>query len=511
MDNLNAKLSVFGKKVLLGISCVIFGFLTWYSMRFTYYVGEDYVHKILVKRDSVLVNLLVATVIICVLQLLLYEKKIIINEKLLNRVVWIAGGFVTAVSIAWAFISRTTPEGDQLIVCAAASMAQCGNWEMFTPGGYLFYYPQQLGLIACLELLFYLFGDFCYSVVYVLFGLLNGLTVVVGYAFLKETEFSAKTRMIYVIFISLCVPYFLYTPYIYGDIPSIFLCEVLFLSLAKWEHTGKYRYWIFVCTTAALAALVRKNSAIVICAAVIGLFLMAIEQKRCKHLLLIVLMILSVGLSLRGVEVMYEHRSGWPVEAGVPAELFIAMGMMDGENAPGRYNNYAKDVYQQVELDREAAKLVGKEKIQSRWLEMRNTSGELWRFYREKALTQWGVPLFEGLISNHNFKIEPSGFVLSIYEGNLHTRLEKFCNKYQFLIYVGCLLAILNIGKKRGIGWCIPLIAVVGGFLFSLLWEAQCRYVLPYYVFAVPYSAYGLTEGISLIVLKVRRRNKRKH
>ena len=40
-------------------------------------------------------------------------------------------------------------------------------------------------------------------------------------------------------------------------------------------------------------------------------------------------------------------------------------------------------------------------------------------------------------------------------------------------------------------GW-IPLIAVVGGFLFCIMWESQCRYMLPYYIFIILYAAFGM-------------------
>lgn len=53
--------------------------------------------------------------------------------------------------------------------------------------------------------------------------------------------------------------------------------------------------------------------------------------------------------------------------------------------------------------------------------------------------------------------------------------------------------------EEKEIGWMIPLIVIVGGFLFSIIWEAQGRYVLPYYVFAVLYAAYGVTESMGKV------------
>ena len=39
---------------------------------------------------------------------------------------------------------------------------------------------------------------------------------------------------------------------------------------------------------------------------------------------------------------------------------------------------------------------------------------------------------------------------------------------------------------------CLPAITILGGFLFSIIWEAKSRYVLPYYVLMIVYAAYGI-------------------
>ena len=36
------------------------------------------------------------------------------------------------------------------------------------------------------------------------------------------------------------------------------------------------------------------------------------------------------------------------------------------------------------------------------------------------------------------------------------------------------------------------LIAIIGGFMFSVLWEAKSRYVLPYMIFSLPLAAGGV-------------------
>ena len=40
--------------------------------------------------------------------------------------------------------------------------------------------------------------------------------------------------------------------------------------------------------------------------------------------------------------------------------------------------------------------------------------------------------------------------------------------------------------------------AVIGGFLFSILWEASSRYVLPYVVYMIPLAAMGIYRLVKI-------------
>ena len=73
-------------------------------------------------------------------------------------------------------------------------------------------------------------------------------------------------------------------------------------------------------------------------------------------------------------------------------------------------------------------------------------------------------------------------------------KLIAFANRYQTIVYLGflCFLPAFWKRKKENPSIWIPLITIVGGFLFSVIWETQCRYVLPYYVFMLMYVPEGL-------------------
>ena len=41
------------------------------------------------------------------------------------------------------------------------------------------------------------------------------------------------------------------------------------------------------------------------------------------------------------------------------------------------------------------------------------------------------------------------------------------------------------------------LIAVLGGFFFSVIWEAKARYVFPYFMMMLPYAAMGAEQVVT--------------
>ena len=99
-----------------------------------------------------------------------------------------------------------------------------------------------------------------------------------------------------------------------------------------------------------------------------------------------------------------------------------------------------------------------------------------------------------------------------IYYGKIQDLLRVFRNYYLFILYAGAFIAVLSklFCKKDSdsIWQNISLVILIGGLLFSLLWESKSRYVMPYVVMLVPYGAYGLyqIQHISVQVIKQMRR-----
>jgi hypothetical protein len=483
--------------ILLLFLAFIFSFFSWESLRYTSYNDAMNVDVVHLRKDSVLVNLLVLFLVVLSMTFLTYcfKKFPGAGELAVKILLPIACLWVAGISIWWAFASGTTPEGDQLIVSAAAVYAKEGNLIMLTHGGYLFIYPQQIGLMGLFELLFRIAGDYRYDVIYVIYGLLNGLAAWLGYRIISRFVTGGAGRILYLLLISTCFPYFIFTNFIYGDIPSICLCMLMFLFAIKWEESGRYRNLLILCAAGALAVLVRKNSLIAVIGVSIGLFIIFIRLRSVKYLVSLFVFLAAVFGSIKGVETFYELRSGYEVEGGIPASLFIAMGLQGDITTPGRFNNYNKEIFYEYDFNRKLSSQAGWDYIRSRLEDFRKSPSDGITFMKMKLLTQWNMPTFESLVSNRSFTREPQGIVWSIYNGFIRDKMVRYLDRYQFVVYAGALAAILLLFRKRqpNIGFYIPLIVICGGFLFSIIWEAKCRYVLPYFIFTLPYTAYGLS------------------
>ena len=83
--------------------------------------------------------------------------------------------------------------------------------------------------------------------------------------------------------------------------------------------------------------------------------------------------------------------------------------------------------------------------------------------------------------------------------GERHT--TGYMNQYQQLIFLGVLLSCVFLWCKRDILQCLPVLVILGGILYHLLFEAKSQYALPYFILMIPLAAYGFcslfkrTEG----------------
>ena len=502
-----------GMVVLLLCTLFIGLFLAYYSLRYSYYSTVQYAGPVVLIKDNTFANLAVFTGAVLVSWLLQRTfDKYIQNQRLAGYIFLGLCCLIYAVTaLVWVNALPYYPSGDQLNTTAAAFYHLDGNFSMLTEGGYLGKFPYQKGLTFFYEILFTLFGDFCYPIAAKTHIIMGIITFIAGYLLVEETSWNNIGKIIYCPLFLCCVPYLILTPYAYGDLPSICFCTILFLALLRFARTNLWRYIPLACVSAALALLFRLHTWIVLIAVIIGLVLCALQKKKLAPILAGILIITSAVGASKALDYSYYLRSGIPNTQGLPMILSLAMGMQDNYGGPGAYNNYQTTVMSSVNFDRDAATEIAKENLRENFEHFANDPAYAKWFFKTKLTMQWTEPSFEALLSTHSFdeELPMPQWIWDIYYGDSHNPILNFADRYQSLIYFGYLFFVPVLWRKRkeNAASYIPLIAIVGGFLFSIVWEAQCRYVLPYYMFMLLYVPDGILyvqQTICKLILRIR-------
>jgi len=255
-----------------------------------------------------------------------------------------------------------------------------------------------------------------------------------------------------------------------------------------------------------LACLLKGFNLIVLIALCIACLLLAMKTHRARYLAWAGCMVLAAGAASAGLTALYESRAGKALPQGVPKICWVVMGMEENNKelgGAGWYNGHNESIYKKSGFDGGAAKAMAKKRIQERMGEFaRDPAGAL-RFYKEKTITQWAEPTYQGFFLSFDFMAPDKygGFMRNVYRGGIQWVLVRLMKWYQTAIWLGAALFMLLRGRKGGILTLLPGLVILGGFLFSLIWEAKSQYILPYFLLATPYAA----AGFACIIEKIRK------
>lgn len=494
--------SYFGKTVRIVIAALtaIIGLITlffcYYSFRFTQVspdgtevfipIADNMLHQILVIVMSFLISLgLVA---------LMKNQKI---AKILPQVLlWVTLIGTAILGICWVTFAHIKPEWDQMEVYTYAGEIFSGNYQSLLEGGYYSKYPHQLGLATILCGLYQFFGVLRYDAFAYLNALYLPLLIFSGYRITKLLFHKEAITTVYLILVTACLPLYLYVPYIYGEIGSLAFSMAFLWQIVAFCRKPNWRSITFGALFATIAYMYRMNSIIVVIAGSIILLLFFVRKLQWRSFIFIGLTAILIFGSNFAMKEVYCQKAGLEQLQGVPRILYISMGLQESEMGPGWYNSYVHYVFLENDYNIEVSAEIGKNDIDKR---MREFSAD-WKaaagFFKRKIVSQWNEPTYDALAVTNSFELpeeEMMPMIVSIYRGELHDKVVNFMNRYQLIIYVfaliGCIVTFRRVREPED--GLIPL-AILGGFLFSILWEAKSRYVLPYTVFMIPLAAFGM-------------------
>lgn len=491
---------------LFNIACIVFfALLVFFSLIMTGYVPLDLsTELIFFRQDNILMNclwLVVALVLLGCIYALVQKFKHRINTRIIA-----IGTAICAmlISMFWVSGANVLPDADQWNVSYYANMFNMGDFSGFEKGKYIATCPHQLGIVTLLRMIYSIMGPDRFLGFRMISVISVGIIVYVGYEIVRklsgENTFAEIT---YLLLAVLCFPLYVYTLFIYGEVPStavLFIASWLLLSCLERFHWGK-GIGLMIC--AGLSVQLRQNSLVVLMGFIVVILVKLIQKFEWKRLVIgaaIPLGILAGNLVIDGI--YHEHYQ--EDAAAIPNLLYIAMGTNWEEQNPGWFSGYNYDVFFENDCDAEAASKVAKEDLKEFIAYCLDNPGYALEFYEQKFIAQWNEPMYHSLAMNCKVNEgEPQNpIIASFYFGDLRIFTEEFMNIYQLLIYGAVLYWLVsNFKKNNKIEVHVMLVGIFGGFLFSLLWEAKTRYVFPYFVMMLPYAA----MGVERIIVGIRR------
>ena len=483
-----------------------------------------------------------------------YDK---FGRKFRRRLLIFTLGFIFCLGVLLILFGRTVPAADAMSVYNAALEWIQGNLDVIHPTvSYLSYYPQQIGLMAFLELFLRIWNLTGISApawhfIKLIYVCLLCAAILFQYLSLKYLwrEHWEKISCCYLLLVCCNLPMIMYSSFVYGEIPSFAALSVglylLLRLLSGITFPGRAsdisckgmsvkpfaseassetilspklpstRSAFFTGTGSilflALSVMLRKNSLIPIIAVLLVLlfeslrFGRSVRARLCLLGMAVCLAVTSVGI-LPLVQKCYEKKAGNTLSSGVTAMSYFAMGMQEASRGCGWYNGFNIDTYDAAGMDSALANEISRQAVLERLAYFREHPGYAVDFYARKHLSQWADGTYASRQATLATYGGRSGFFQEVYDGSLSSAYIEWGNAWQDVLYLGTLVFCVSAvqRKRKGTGTApqgssadslylyVGLIAVLGGFLFHILWEANSRYIFLYSLLMMPYCAAGV-------------------
>ena len=429
----------------------------------TCYADNMETQQVLLRPDNPLWNLLELAgfgLLFCGC-LYLYKK---IGEKFRRGLLVFTLTFVFGLGILLILFGRTVPAADALSVYNAAAEWILGNTDIIHPTvSYLSYYPQQIGLMAFLELLLRIWNLTGLSVPAWHFIKLVYVCLLCGAIWFQYLSLQylwpenyKKISCCYLVLVCCNLPMIMYSSFVYGEIPSFAALSVgCYLLLRLLGSSSRILFTGFGSILfLTLSVLLRKNSLIPIIAVLLVLLFEALRPDRNSKMRL-GLLIMAVCLAVTSVSVLpltqkiYEEKAGNTLSSGVTAMSYLAMGMQEASRGCGWYNGFNINTYDTAGMDTALANEISRLAIDERLAYFREHPGYTADFYLHKHLSQWA----DGTYASRQATLATYGgrnaFFKEVYEGSLSGGYIEWCNAWQNVLYLGVLAFCIDSLKKR--------------------------------------------------------------
>lgn len=372
----------------------------------------------------------------------------------------------------------------------AASLVGQGDYGPLGFKSYINTYPHNLSLVSYFMIFTRLFGDNATTMI----RLVNLVFVVVGYVSLyrigKNLFNNEKLNTINILLMFLSMQFVFYAFFIYGNVVSYataLLSVDLFIMYFKKDRLP---YLIISGIAIIISVAIKNNSLIIMVAEFIYLFIRVVEKKKWVLSIFIVAVFAVQILATTGVTKFWEYRSGNDYSNKLPRICWFAYGLNYDERHPGGYM-FEFEVYHHENgfvPEYTAARVqtfidgVLESFSERPWL--------IPKFYAQKFLVAFANPEYETFAQYR--ELPQTEFNQSVISGSINGGLNQLWDAVSTVVSIGLLGYIFKRFKHITLLELIGGVIIFGGFLFHSFWEVKAIYLYQYFMYLLPYTAYGL-------------------
>lgn len=385
-----------------------------------------------------------------------------------------------------------------------------GEVKPFLPGGYIHQYPHQIGLMFYYLLGYSLFGGTRWLFyANVIWGLLSNYSI---WSIVRTSRYQSRTAEVASIVLPLLfVPHILFNLYGYNHTPSLALALYAIYRLQLFLNSPKGRHLLLVVVAFSGAILIRQNFKITLLAAIIVTILAFLQLGKLK-IALAVLSFAAVAVVPGALaQKVAEETLDVQIGKGIPTIAWVALGLQDSRNdpieldinrerLPGWYNSYSGLLWYETGFDTEETARRAKEDLRGFVSNRFNEPMFGARFFAIKIVSSWLEPTYQSLFVAYlpdSERFFAPDILHNLYSGeSAHSKFVKLLRPISLLLMVMSTYMVWNVVRKRSQqkidGIDVVIIAILGGFLFHLIWETKSLYVYSYTYMAIALAAIGI-------------------
>lgn len=264
------------------------------------------------------------------------------------------------ISVIWILATRMYPAADQETLVNIAADMRNGVYRAWQPGGYMFLYPFQNGILLMIYAISCIFTDNTYlaaQFVNIPFCILG----IIASSMCVYKLFKSKNLMrITAILMTLWLPFAMYNTFIYGTVPGFALMmSAYWIALSYFE---KRDVWKIVAASllAALSVILKSNYSIMLIALIILIAMDIIRRCNIRSIAFVIMLVVTLAAGKYTCNGITEHITGTDTPEGVPKIAWAAMGISGDYGWWDGYNIY---IYGVNNYDSELAKKGSWERI----------------------------------------------------------------------------------------------------------------------------------------------------